>query len=196
MLDKAANSETTRWTRGASSADILVFHDKQSPPDRSSVIAFRCVNYGRIKMSIMKEEQIHSLKNSLDKSRKRVHHIRSSQKYCSFFSFKSRHNWHQQIRTVSFFGRNVHFVPCHSFLEVSFFLGKYSNGHGVIINWHILKKFCRICFKVSCVQIWQRIPMGRVPNCRSEIIDWYGRWFKSPKFMLVLLSITESIKYF
>ena len=52
----------------------------------------------------------------------------------------------------------------HLFLEI------YSNGPGVAKNWHIWpKRICGDVLRCLCVQIWQNIPMGSVPNCQLEI---------------------------
>ena len=48
--------------------------------------------------------------------------------------------------------------------------------------------------KVSCVQIWQKIAMGSVPNCRKEIPNCHAiRWFKC-KLKLPKKSNTQTME--
>ena len=70
----------------------------------------------------------------------------------------------------------------HWLSEDPWFWPKYSNGPGVAKNWHmskLTKRGPRRCLKLSWDQIWQKMSMGSVPNCRKEIANRYGiRWFK------------------
>ena len=70
----------------------------------------------------------------------------------------------------------------HALSEDPCFWPKYSNSPGVAKNWHMSKwtsRDSRRCLKLSWDQIWQKMSMGSVPNCRKEIANRYGiRWFK------------------
>ena len=75
------------------------------------------------------------------------------------------------------------------FSEGPVFWQKYSNGPAVAKSWHMSKVTIRChkrCVKLSWVQIWQKIPMGSVPNCRWQIprcdaIRWFKCKLKPPK---------------
>ena len=60
--------------------------------------------------------------------------------------------------------------------------GQSTQMAGVAKNWHmskLTKRGPRRRLKLSWDQIWQKIPMGSVTNCRKEIANCYGiRWFK------------------
>ena len=80
-------------------------------------------------------------------------------------------------------GVSVHcYWDIFNFLKAPNFGKKYSNGPGVTKSWYmskLTKKDPRIFLKVSWVQVWQKIPMGSVPNRQLEILMLHAiRCFK------------------